>query len=137
MSIWKGNYSLRADNVERLQDKKVEFELHLEIADGSFKGKMLDSAYAELSEEIVAVSGFFDDNFISFIVTYPVRAIPNSAGLFALDTNIPNNEVTFYGEFEDNSKKIIGYWEIVENTEIGVFGVNVLYSNGAFEMEEQ
>lgn len=136
MAVWKGHYSLSADNVEGLQEKKIDFELHLNLNEGSFTGTMLDTAYAELSDDTIVVTGFFEDNYVSFVAKYPLRAVPNAEGIFVLDTNLPNHEVTFYGEFEEDSKKISGDWEIVENTELGVFGVNVLYSSGKFEMLE-
>ena len=146
MKIWKGKYGFSEEHGDVLSTKTIQFELHIDINDGGFSGRFIDPEYAKICENEIKVNGFFEDDFISFVVTYPFRKLYNLEGEPLLQQDKIDQEVTYYGEFIDDSqtelsieqpgKKISGQWEILEQAYFDVDRINVIYSNGSFELEE-
>jgi len=137
MTIWAGKYNFNEEAGEIIKEKIIEFEMHIKVDDGSFSGRFIDQEYELLSELEVKVNGFFDENYVSFVVTYPYRRLYLADGTPVLQPDSINSEVTYYGEFEEDSQKISGNWEIIHQTHVGTLGVNVAVVSGPFEMEEK
>lgn len=137
MAIWKGKHNFNEEHGEIFKDKSIAFEMQITVDDGSFSGTFIDPEFAELNETEIKVSGFFEDNFVSFVVTYPFRKIYNSNGDAVLLMEKINHEVNYYGEFPDDSKIISGDWEIIEVMALDLLGNPIIFSTGTFEMEEK
>jgi hypothetical protein len=136
MKTWKGIYRFEKAP-EALLSKSVKFEMHIAESDGSFSGKFIDEEYAKLCEHEPKVSGFFEENYASFVVVYPFRRVYKEDGTPVLITDFTDQEVTYYGEFEeDSTNKILGSWEIIFETHIGTQGVNLVAASGPFEMSD-
>ena len=137
MAIWKGKHNFNEEHGEIFKDKSIDFEMHITVDDGSFSGTFIDPEFAELNETEIKVSGFFEDNFVSFVITYPFRKIYNGDGTPVLLMDKLNHEVNYYGEFQENSKIISGDWEIIEVMALDLLGNQIIFSTGTFEMEEK
>jgi hypothetical protein len=135
IKTWKGVYRFEKAP-EALHSKSIAFEMHIDENDGSFSGKFSDEEYATICEHEAKVSGFFEENYISFVVVYPFRRVYKEDGTPVLITDFTDQEVTYYGEFEEDSTKILGNWEIIFETHIGTQGVNLVAASGPFEMSE-
>jgi len=137
MTIWTGKHNFNEEHGEIFKDKTLAFEIHIDVEDGSFSGKFIDSEYAPLTDAAVKMTGFFEDNFVSFVVTYPFRKIYKADGEPILLMDKLNHEVNYYGEFVEDSKIILGEWEIIEVMALDLQGEQVVFSTGTFEMEEK
>lgn len=134
MATLKGTYRFEKAP-EIMLSKTVNFEMHVDINDGSFSGRFIDEEYASLAEQEPTVTGFFEENYVSFVVTYPFRRMyKQEDGTPVILLEETNQEVTFYAESGEDSTKFLGNWEIIFETHIGTQGINLVAASGPFEM---
>lgn len=134
MKTWKGIYHFEKAP-ENFLSKEIRFEMQVDEKDGSFSGIFIDEEYAALTEHQAKVSGFFDENYVSFVVVYPFQRLYKEDGTPVLLTDNIDQEITWYGEFEESPTKFLGSWELIHQTHVGYQGVNLVAATGPFEME--
>lgn len=130
---WLGSYSF---DPELGQDDKVfNFELTLQVDDeDDISGEIKDISENDQSPGVAKVTGFVDDNEISFIKQYPALFLRNDVGEIIIDKTKEHPEIHYHGVISENSME--GEWDM----EAGVlFKVGEFHSqliSGKWKMEK-
>ena len=133
--VWKGSFSY---NPEQEGDTEpVPFELYLDVKESNFEGVSYDDEFREYHDKLPKVKGYFEEDTIHFIVTYPVSFSINDMDKIEVDTSKKGHEVIYSGAYSSNKSKWMGIWEIMpleeEEEEDGVM-VYQDYSFGEWEL---
>lgn len=105
---WLGSYTI---DPEFGQDDKVfNFELTLHVDDDDVSGEIKDISESEQSPGIAKVTGFVDDNEISFIKQYPALFLRNDHDEIIIDKSKEHPEIHYHGHISDNSME--GNWDM-------------------------
>lgn len=110
--IWKGCFYYEKGYPEITTLQKVSFQIDILIDNNSFSGTAHDEESKEHFDEPVKVKGFFEKDFISFIMTYPYIYYRDEDDKIIVDKSVPNHNVNYYGEFDETTKSYNGEWEI-------------------------
>lgn len=130
---WVGTLAFEMEDENHFLAKhKVSFELHLNIENDSIDGQLKHQEYSILTEQIIRITGFRDENFYSLIATFPCRGIYNEAGQMVLDDTQKNHEMAFYGERDESDQTMTGHWESEEKSVLSMGNVEVYISAGPF-----
>jgi len=109
---WTGVYSYDAKSLDEIPENAPTCEMHLEVDDeGGITGQLIDSVYANLTERIVPIGGFMEDNFLSLVAHYPFKMERKENGEAFLDQASTDYEVPFYGELSEDLQEMIGSCE--------------------------
>lgn len=131
--IWKGKFSY--DPIEYGIIDDVNFELYVELKNGSFEGVSYDDEFRELCDELAKVKGFIEDEHISFVVTYPISYSIDENDVVSIDPSKKGHDVIYDGNFIGNLGKWAGTWEILaEKVKMGKDEYFQHYSTGHWEM---
>lgn len=131
--IWKGSFSY---NPEQEGDTEpVPFELYVEVKESRFEGVSYDDEFREYHDKLPKVNGYFEEDTIHFVVTYPVSFSINDMDEIEVDATKKGHEVIYSGAYSSNNSKWMGIWEIMplEEEENGVM-VYQDYSFGEWEL---
>lgn len=136
-SKWKGMLTFDPAQAGPLSEKRVRCEFIFDQDDeGGITGSFLDGDYFDLTDQLIPVSGFIDDNFLSLVAVYPNRGVYDAQGEMTIRVDVTNHEMAIYGELNESADKITGNWEVVERTALDVDFIQVYYSGGFFEVEK-
>lgn len=106
---WLGTYSI--DNELEQDDKVFSFELTLHVdEEEDISGEIKDITENEQSPGIAKVTGFVDDNEISFIKQYPALFLRNEQGETIIDKTKEHPEIHYHGVISDDSME--GEWDM-------------------------
>ncbi len=105
---WLGTYSI---DTELEQDvKEFRFELNLRVEDDDISGEINDISEKDQSPGIAKITGFIDDNEISFIKQYPALFLRNEDGEIIIDKTKEHPEIHYHGVISENSME--GEWDM-------------------------
>jgi hypothetical protein len=113
---WKGEY-ICGPEYENHQGRTVEFILELIENSGLIRGICIDFATKEYFSEPITVSGFIDNDFISFTKQYPFTYFIDEQGKVIIDRSKPHPEITYSGEFDRETNTFVGEWDIVVDSQ--------------------
>lgn len=105
---WLGSYSF--DPEFQQDDKVFSFELTLHVDDDDVSGEIKGVSENEQSPGIAKVTGFVDDNEISFIKKYPALFLRNDLNEIIIDKSKEHPEIHYHGVISDNSME--GEWDM-------------------------
>ncbi len=132
-AIWKGKFSYNPEEYGVMED--VDFELYVELSNGTFEGKAYDDEFRDLYDGLANVKGFIEHDRIHFVVTYPVSYSMDENDEVKIDTTKEGHNVIYNGYLNHTSGKWEGEWEILEEEPIeGSTDVYQFHSTGGWEM---
>lgn len=111
---WIGEYGY---SFEAESDKIFSFEILAQLNDGSFQGTVFEEEFSGFTDDLVAVKGFIEEDFISFVKTYPYYYASNENGEIVVDREKKGHEVVYEGYFNFDTGEWIGEWEILMHEE--------------------
>jgi hypothetical protein len=106
---WIGKYGYLYDDAE---NDFYSFEINATIEKGSFEGTVFEEEFSGATGNLVAVKGFIDGDFISFVKTYPYCYWKDEKDEIIIDEKFPGGEVIYSGSFDENTGVWKGEWEI-------------------------
>lgn len=108
--IWKGYYAyLDEDNLEV---NPSNFEIRAILKNDSFEGKAFEEEFSEATNELVYVKGFFENDIVSFVKTYPFYWHIGDNGEVVTDRKKPGHQVSYFGKLDPETLEWKGDWEI-------------------------
>lgn len=107
---WKGKYAYEEDFP--IEDS-FDFELKVQYNEGSFQGIAIEEEFTKLSGESANVKGFIEEDYISFVKTYPFKFEELEDGTVAVDRSEMGHRVEYDGYFNMELNRWEGHWEIV------------------------
>lgn len=105
---WFGFYNYGPEYGPALAGERVIFSLLIEQAsENEFRGKCIEIEGIGSSTKVSTIEGSLDNNFISFIKTYPEENVPG-------EENMPEceNRLSYRGKFEPDTGRFRGSWEM-------------------------
>lgn len=114
---WKGKYTYEEGFPI---DASFDFELKVQYNDGSFDGIAIEEEFTKLSGESAHVKGFIEEDYISFVKTYPFKFEEQEDGTVVIDRNERGHKVEYDGYFNSEQNRWEGNWNIVSD-EIKIF----------------
>ena len=132
IKIWKGKFAYNPAEYGIIDD--VYFELYVEVVNGSFEGKCYDDEFRDLCDQLSAVKGFFENDIISFVVTYPVSYSMDENEKVTIDQTKKGHDVIYHGTFNSKQNTWSGEWEILAEPEKENEGFVQNHSTGSWEM---
>lgn len=134
MNIWNGKFSHDEADYGILDD--VEFELHVNLDQGSFSGTATDPEFSELCKLPIHVNGFVDGDHISFVKVYPFWYGLDENDVLYLDETKKEHRVEYDGYYDPNVNQWTGHWEIlIDETKVEFEVYEQVYLGGSWEME--
>lgn len=109
---WEGVFSY-GDEYELDAYTEVKFFIEIEKNKDSFIGIAEDEESKGLFDTPIIVSGFFEDNFISFTLKYPYSYYKNEKGEIVVDKTKAHPEINYTGFYNSMLKSFEGKWEMI------------------------
>lgn len=108
-----GHFAYGPEYGDDLVGEKVQFRLFVDnFKNGQFTGRSIDLEGIGANYEIAQVSGFIDENFISFTKQYPHFYGLYEAGNTVDDKNKQHPSVSYTGDYNPDTKTFAGQWEL-------------------------
>lgn len=108
---WIGTYSIDPEFQTKEEDIEFKFELTLEVdIEEDLSGEIKDITEGEQSPGIAKVTGFVDENEISFIKQYPSLFLRNDKSEIIIDKSKEHPEIHYHGEISGDSME--GSWDM-------------------------
>lgn len=134
---WKGFYSYGPEYGEELNGQKVYFRIHLTSSESEFEGTSIDTEGIGSDFDKATIKGFIEDDFISFVKTYPRKIYINEDGTTIADESEKPAEIYYTGNYNHLNKKFEGQWELIDHSQdLGEYGWLEDVSTGLWEMEK-
>jgi hypothetical protein len=111
---WIGEYGYSFDEES---ENFFSFEIFADFSDGSFKGTVFEAEFSGFTGDLVAIKGYIEEDFISFVKTYPYYYASNEKGELVVDKQMKGHEVVYEGYFNTETGEWNGEWEILINEE--------------------
>jgi hypothetical protein len=109
---WKGTYILGPE-YESDEGKLFDFILDLIDEERTFNGVCYEPEISQLFQKPITVTGFWDEDIISFTKKYPCLFFFDEDGKFVLDTTKEQPEIFYSGEFDETENGFSGDFEMV------------------------
>lgn len=106
---WKGTFAY--DEADYGKNRTLKFEMVVDLTDNEFTGTWWDEEYATLSTELGKVKGSIKEDFITFVLNFPVNYIEEEDGTLKLDYSTEPYDVYHDGFFDERTNEWIGNWE--------------------------
>lgn len=106
---WKGTFAY--DEADYGKNRSLQFKMVVELVDGEFTGTWWDEEYSTLSSELGKVKGSIKDDFITFVLNFPVNYLEEENGDLRLDYSTEPYDVYHDGFFDERSNEWQGNWE--------------------------
>ena len=114
---WEGYFLYPVEDENYDISKKVNFHINVEIINDSFTGHHSDEESACLFDKDGSIKGYFEDDFISFVLIYPYLYYIDEEGHQKVDRAKNHPEIHYYGNFNKETNSYIGSWEMFEEFE--------------------
>jgi hypothetical protein len=88
----------------------ISFQIQWTVEDGLITGTCTDQQFSRLTSEPASITGFIEDNFISFVKSYPIAWRLDENRIPRLDLDSRPHEVHYSGYMQDGHFE--GEWEI-------------------------
>jgi hypothetical protein len=111
---WIGKYGYSFDEES---ENFFSFEIFVDFNDGSFQGTVFEEEFSGFTGDSVAIKGFIEEDFISFVKTYPYYYASNENGEMIVDKQMKGHEVVYEGFFNTETGEWNGEWEILMHEE--------------------
>ncbi|RXK60645.1 hypothetical protein ESA94_09280 [Lacibacter luteus] len=113
---WTGYYEYGPLYGDELYGKKVAFNLDLsDIDDGTFEGECQDLEGVGSQKGFAKISGFINDNFISFTKEYVSAWMVDETSEELTDHKVLNSQLAYKGTYNSFKHEFTGEWEINSN----------------------
>lgn len=109
---WSGTYILGPE-YEANEGKSFDFILDLVDENRNFKGICYEAELSESFQKPITVTGFWDNDIISFTKKYPSRYILDEDGKNVIDSEKEQPEIFYSGEFNETENEFFGNFEMV------------------------
>lgn len=127
---WEGTFTYGEDYPENVIGKSVSFQMKIEESDGDLKGSCQDDC---LKEHFSKIAGFVDEDFVSFIKTYPYLIAFDNDGNNISVPEQPAHEIHYSGTWDADT--IQGVFEFGDHR---IFArAESVYEGGTFTMKKQ
>lgn len=125
---YQGYYRYGPEYGEIVEGKEVEFRMFIDqVFNYQFSGKVIDWDGFGAEGEVAFVSGFVQDDMISFVKQYDRSFIIDEFGVSSIVENQPGHKVEYEGHYDVATRSFIGTWEIkVDSEDLGDFIVEEL-----------
>lgn len=131
--IWVGKYGYLYDNAET---EYFSFEINATLEKGSFEGTVFEEEFSEATGDTIAIKGFFDDDFISFVKTFPYGFWKDENDDVITDKSVSGHQVVYQGHFDQEKGMWFGEWEIeIDRAVISNDNYDVFAMVGVWEMK--
>lgn len=134
--IWKGFFSYEDGYSSLTSLKEVKFLINIFIDDFSFKGVAEDEESKEYFDKPATVKGFFENDFISFVMKYPHLYFLDENNKIVVDKQSKHPDVNYYGVFDRESKSYKGEWEMIYDVEQLSDGIIEEVFSGNWELKK-
>lgn len=94
------------------EGKELYFEAQFIQTADTFNGTAIDTGGAFPQEEEATISGFIEEDEISFVKQYPYDGIIEEDGTVISDKNKPGPEINYFGKYNALNGTFEGTWEI-------------------------
>lgn len=111
MGEWRGYFEYGIGYQPPQFGSREEFKLLLNGGNDEFSGICIENNIDLPSNNESKIVGFVDDGLISFKKIYENTQVFNKQGGSDLELG-KENEVHYFGEYDEKSDTIYGYWEI-------------------------
>lgn len=111
---WIGEYGY---SFEDKSENFFSFEIFADFTDGSFQGTVFEEEFSGFTGDLVSIKGYIEEDFISFVKTYPYYYASNENGEMVVDKQMKGHEVVYEGFFNTETGEWNGEWEILINEE--------------------
>ncbi|HBG71203.1 MAG: hypothetical protein A2W93_12325 [Bacteroidetes bacterium GWF2_43_63] len=109
---WEGEYTLGPE-YESDEGKTFEFILDLIAENGTFVGKCIEREMSEQLVEPIIISGFWNEELISFTKQYPFSYYIDENGELVIDRTKEHPEIVYTGVYNSLSDCFSGDFEMV------------------------
>jgi hypothetical protein len=109
---WEGTYVLGPE-YEADEGKSYDFMLELEDENRAFTGVCYEAGLSERFHKPITVTGFWDENMISFTKKYPCLYLYGEDGNVVIDDANEHPDIYYTGEFDETGKGFSGDFELV------------------------
>ena len=105
---WKGEYTLGPEYGSR-EGKSFDFTVNLnEDDDSSIEGICMEHATKDLFKEPVTISGFREEDFISFVKKYPCLVLVDEQENYMTDKEKEHPDIEYEGELDPETGRMQG-----------------------------
>lgn len=111
---WIGEYGY---SFEKESEIFFSFEIFAESNNGSFQGTVFEDEFSGFTGDLVIIKGFIEEDFISFVKTYPYYYATKESGEIVVDKQMKGHEVVYEGYFNNETGEWNGEWEILIHEE--------------------
>ena len=108
---WKGEFTLGPEYGSEV-GKSFNFILDIQDENGTFSGTCIDDETDGKFSEPIIVTGFWNNEVISFIKQYPFLYYTNDDGEIIIDREQKHPEITYTGEYDNALNKFSGDFEL-------------------------
>lgn len=114
---WLGFYEYGPLYGEEIYGKQVSFKLDLnDLNEGAFEGTCQDLEGIGANKGLAKITGFTNDNFISFTKEYDSRWMIDETGKEEpTDPRVLNSQLSYKGTYNPFKEEFTGEWEILSN----------------------
>ena len=109
---WKGEYTLGPE-YETDEGKSFEFILELQDDNGTFIGQCIEDGISEQLSESITISGFWNNEIISFTKHYPFLYYNDDNAELVIDKTKAHPEIIYTGEYDTLSNIFSGDFVMV------------------------
>ena len=131
---WQGIFTHEEGYSDIEQYYEIPFTMEIEINEGSFIGTSTDEESKDLFDQPAKVTGFFEDDMVSFVLKYPHSYYRDDQGNICTEEEYEHPDIQYLGFYDEDLKCYAGNWEMVVDQV--AFGSSFLeeVANGSFEM---
>ncbi len=111
--VWHGELTYGEEYGPDLKGKKMNFRLVIEENDGDITGECIDTNGTGVIPEPASISGFVEDDMISFVKQYPAYYIINQKGEVGMIPEKEPPEINYTGYYDPEHDTFEGDWHVV------------------------
>ena len=139
-SILKGQWSgyfKYGQQFGNLNGQKVIFRISLnETEEKQFYGKCIEIEGEGANPGLAEIKGYMEGNCITFVKEYPVNYLFDEELNLVENKKMPAPLLTYFGEYNWQSKTFAGHWELEMNHGFFIDGDSVTVLTGTWEMRK-
>lgn len=134
---WTGEFMYGNLYPAELRGKAVTFELDITVENGQFSGFATDEETDAHFNRPATVSGFIEDNLISFIKKYPhyYETNPNDPEKMIFYPEVASHEIHYEGRYVNGV--FTGDWEIISSYKDEWGNIHEDGGNGSWSMQKE
>lgn len=134
---WKGELIYGEEFPENIRNQKKSFTIEIKETDGEIVGKYFETEGFGIIPESAEITGFIEDDVLSFVKKYPAFYLVNEKGEVNTVPDKEPPEINYSGYFNEETQCFEGDWSMIVEFKQLIFGYSENAVTGTWTMKKE